>query len=60
MTDRRTDVRTDGRTYGQTDGRTEAIAISPTLFSKSVGIIRSRKVDVTRHWATNGNRKHCF
>ena len=29
----------DSVTDGQTDGRTEAIAISPTLFKKSVGII---------------------
>ena len=28
-------------TDGQTDGRTEAIAISPTLFKKSVGITKS-------------------
>ena len=38
VTDRRTDDRMDRRTDRQTDGRTEAIAISPTLFKKSVGI----------------------
>ena len=29
---------TDGWTDGRREGRTEAIAISPTLFLKSVGI----------------------
>ena len=33
----------DSVTDGQTDGQTEAIAISPTLFLKSVGIIIREK-----------------